>query len=177
MPTTDVAIRAAEAVDAEALSRVAAATFPLGCPADTDPAHLREFISAELTAERFREFIADNDVAILLAEVGGELAGFTMLVSGCGHPQIAAERPIELRKFYVAPEHHGNGVAQALMRSAVPLLDDGHDAAWLSVHSGNARAIAFYSKWGFAVVGTHYFNVGGDPQKDFVMRREGRKSE
>jgi len=174
MSEISIAVRAATIVDAEGLSRLAAATFALGCPADTDPKHLDEFIATELKPERFREFLADRAVTILLAETEGELAGFTMLVSECAHPQIAAERPIELRKFYVGPAHHGRGVAQALMRAAAPQFDK-HDVAWLSVFSGNERAIAFYKKWGFEVVGTHYFNVGGDPQKDFVMRREGRK--
>lgn len=173
MPGTPITIRAATIADAEKISRLSAETFPLGCPADTDPAHLAAFIASELTPARFREFIVTNGVTILLAEVEGEAAGFTMLVSDCGHPQITAERPIELRKFYVAPEHHGRGVAQELMQAAQRVLDDpAHDAAWLSVHSGNARAISFYRTWGFEVVGTHYFNVGGDPQKDFVMRRE-----
>ena len=174
MPEISIAVREAVIADAESLSRLASATFALGCPADTDPKHLHEFISTELTPERFREFLADSTVTILLAQCAGELAGFTMLVRGCGHPQIAAERPVELRKFYVDPAQHGRGAAQTLMRAAAPLLDE-HDVAWLSVYSGNPRAIAFYQKWGFEVVGTHYFNVGGDPQKDFVMRREGRK--
>jgi len=175
MPEDAITIRLATTADAEALSRLAAKTFPLGCPADTDPRHLEEFIATELTADRFCEFIAGNGVTILLAEAAGELAGFAMLVSGCAHPLIKAERPIELRKCYVDPTHHGRGVAQRLLRAAMPLLDD-HDVAWLSVFSGNARAISFYRSSGFEVVGTHYFNVGGDPQKDFVMRREGRKS-
>ena len=176
MPENVITVRPATVTDAEKLSRLASVTFPLGCPADTDPKHLEQFISTELTPERFREFLADSDVTILLAEVADELAGFTMLVRGCAHPQIAAERPIELRKFYVDAAHHGRGVAQALMQAAQSLLDE-HDGAWLSVYSGNARAVSFYRKWGFEVVGTHYFNVGGDPQKDFVMRREGRKSQ
>jgi len=174
MSEISIAVRAAVTADAESLSRLASATFALGCPADTDPKHLHEFISTELTPERFREFLADSTVTILLAECAGELAGFTMLVRECGHPQIVAERPIELRKFYVDPAHHGRGVAQALMQDAVPLLNE-YDVAWLSVYSGNSRAIGFYQKWGFEVVGTHYFQVGGDPQKDFVMRRERRK--
>jgi len=176
MTENTITVRTASIADAESLSRLAAATFELGCPADTDPKHLDEFISTELTPQRFREFLTDSAVTILLAEAAGELAGFTMLVRGCAHPQVAAKRPIEVRKFYVDPAHHGSGVAQALMRAAVALLDQ-HDVAWLSVYSGNERALAFYRKWGFEVVGTHYFQVGGDPQKDFVMRREVRKSE
>lgn len=171
-------IRPATLADAEALSCIATRTFPLGCPLETDPAHLAAFISSELTPERFREFLAANGVTILLAEVAGEMAGFTMLVRDSSHPLIAAKSPIELRKFYVDPAYHGRGVAKLLMDSALPVLDDSrHDTAWLSVYSGNTRAVSFYRKAGFEIVGTHYFPVGGDPQKDFVMQRKPRGTE
>ena len=170
-------IRSATLADADSLSRLAAATFHLGCPAETNPAHLNAFIFAELSPDRFREFLASESVTILLAEMEGELAGFTMLVSASLHPQIIAESPLEIRKFYVVPSRHGSGVAHQLMQAAEPLLEDPrYDSAWLSVYSGNSRAISFYRKWGFEVIGTHYFNVGGDPQKDFVMQRTPRGS-
>jgi len=167
-----IPIRPATLADADAVSSLSLATFPLGCPPDTDPAHLNAFISTELTPDRFRQFLITDGVTILLAEVDRRLAGFVMLVSPSPHPQIKAQSPIELRKFYVDPAPHGRGVANSLMQSALPFLDNPqHDTAWLSVYSGNARALTFYQRWGFEIVGTHYFNVGGDPQKDFVMRR------
>jgi len=166
-------IRPATLADDHVLSQLAGRTFPLGCPQDTDPKHLAAFIASELTAERFREFISSDGVTILLAEAESKLAGFAMLVADCPHPQIAAQSPIELRKFYVDLPYHGHGVAHALMQAAIPILEDQRfDAAWLSVYSGNARAISFYEKWGFKTVGTHYFKVGSDPQQDFVMRRD-----
>jgi len=35
----------------------------------------------------------------------------------------------------------------------------------------NARAIAFYERWGFARVGSHPFKLGADEQTDLVMER------
>jgi ribosomal protein S18 acetylase RimI-like enzyme len=42
---------------------------------------------------------------------------------------------------------------------------------WLDVWERNARAIAFYQKWGFAVVGTQTFQLGSDLQNDLLMQR------
>ncbi len=47
----------------------------------------------------------------------------------------------------------------------------GGDVLWLGVWQKNARAIAFYHKWEFEIVGTQTFQLGNDPQSDFVMRR------
>jgi ribosomal protein S18 acetylase RimI-like enzyme len=89
------------------------------------------------------------------------------------HPQIEGLAPAELQRFYVAPAHHGRGVADALMRQALASLGrDRLAAVWLSVYSENSRAIAFYKKWGFHVVGTQEVLVGADRQKDFLMRRD-----
>jgi ribosomal protein S18 acetylase RimI-like enzyme len=42
---------------------------------------------------------------------------------------------------------------------------------WLGVWEENARAIAFYAKWGFRRVGTHEFVFGGKTYDDLVMER------
>lgn len=59
-----------------------------------------------------------------------------------------APAPTELWSLYVAPEHQGRGAAAELTAAVLP---DG--PAYLWVLNGNARAIAFYRKLGFAVDG------------------------
>jgi ribosomal protein S18 acetylase RimI-like enzyme len=48
----------------------------------------------------------------------------------------------------------------------------GSAALWLGVWERNSRAVAFYLKSGFDVVGEQIFKVGEDPQRDLVMRRD-----
>jgi ribosomal protein S18 acetylase RimI-like enzyme len=166
-------IRTATANDAAALSCFAAAVFPLGGRPDAPPGDLARYIAAELTAGRFAEMIEDRNSEILLAENDNGLCGYALLVESSPHPQIEAMAPAELRKFYVAPAHHGAGVADTLMRKVIANLESRHhDVAWLSVFSENPRAVAFYMRWDFHVVGTQDFLVGADRQRDFVMRRD-----
>ena len=40
-----------------------------------------------------------------------------------------------------------------------------------SVWERNARAIAFYERWGFRIVGDHIFQLGADAQRDLIMER------
>ena len=44
---------------------------------------------------------------------------------------------------------------------------------WLDVWEENPRAIAFYTKWRFAVVGRQDFVLGSDVQHDLLMSRRG----
>jgi ribosomal protein S18 acetylase RimI-like enzyme len=49
--------------------------------------------------------------------------------------------------------------------------DSGSDVLWLGVWEHNAKAIAFYRKFGFEAVGEHVFAVGSDMQRDLIMAR------
>jgi ribosomal protein S18 acetylase RimI-like enzyme len=48
----------------------------------------------------------------------------------------------------------------------------GSAVLWLGVWERNARAQAFYRKWGFDDVGEHSFKLGDDSQRDLIMRRD-----
>jgi ribosomal protein S18 acetylase RimI-like enzyme len=48
----------------------------------------------------------------------------------------------------------------------------GSAVLWLGVWERNQRALAFYRKWRFDVVGEHTFKVGDDPQRDLLMCRD-----
>ncbi len=168
MTELELHIRRATAADAAALSRLSAAVFPLGCPANTRPEDLADYIARELTPERFHALLADMRVAILLVEAGGRLTGYAMVERGATHPLLPAARS-ELRKFYIEAAWHGRGAAQALMRAVLAATaDDG--PLWLSVFSGNPRAIAFYTRWGFRIAGRQEFVVGTDRQQDHLMQ-------
>ena len=165
-------IRRAVADDADSLSAFARSVFSLGGRPGATHADLEAYFSAKLTPAHFRTSIANAHHLLLVAEVEREIAGYGEIVRDVPAPQIAEPRPSELRKLYVGPRYHGLGIADALMRD---LLRDAAHPVWLSVFSENPRAIRFYERWGFKIIGTHDFLVGDDPQQDFVMRRDESK--
>jgi diamine N-acetyltransferase len=173
MQELETQIRRATAADAEALSRLSAAVFPLGCPADTRPEDLAAFINRELTPERFAALLEDERNAILVVRIADQLAGYALVAwDGSGRPEPSYPL-VELRRFYLDAVWHGRGVANALMQAALAIAEDeGDGAAWLSVFSGNPRAIRFYERWGFRITGTHHFLVGTDYQQDYLMQRQ-----
>ena len=64
-------------------------------------------------------------------------------------------------------------VAQRLMAASLAAARElGATHVWLGVWERNPRAIAFYRKSGFREVGTQYFQLGSDRQRDLVVMRE-----
>ncbi|WP_040749185.1 GNAT family N-acetyltransferase [Nocardia transvalensis] len=164
--------------DAEALSDVAAATFPLACPPDLDSEDIETFIARILSGDRFGDYLADPGHTVLKAVAGGDIVGYAMLVTGApADPAVSAalgDRPVlEISKLYVLPDHHGAGVSTALMRAAVDNARHGGFAGvWLGVNQNNGRAQRFYAKHGFRTVGEKTTTVGSVICQDYVMQKE-----
>jgi diamine N-acetyltransferase len=82
-------------------------------------------------------------------------------------------KSIELDRIYVLSEHHGKGVAQLIMDFINFVAEEkGNDFVWLGVWEHNPKAIRFYQKVGFEKFGTHIFDIGDDPQTDWMMWRK-----
>jgi ribosomal protein S18 acetylase RimI-like enzyme len=91
-----------------------------------------------------------------------------------GHPAAggAGAHPIEIVRFYSVKEWIGRGVGAALMEACLgEAARRDCDMIWLDVWEQNPRAIAFYRKWGFEVVGEQAFQLGEELQRDLLMQR------
>ena len=178
-PLTQVAVRVvtANSVDVEQLSAVAARTFVLACPSSVAPENVASFVDSNLSAARFAEYLADPHRTILTAQRDDRIIGYAMLIRGVADdPDVQGAVPIrpaaELSKMYVLPDHHGAGVATALMDLALASAGNwGAACVWLGVNRANQRAQRFYTKCGFTISGTRTFQVGARREDDFVMVR------
>jgi ribosomal protein S18 acetylase RimI-like enzyme len=174
--------RVASPADADEVAALAARTFALACPPSTPAAAIAEHIRTMLSPARFRAHLADPAHRVVLAEVDGRPVGYTMVVAAPpADPDVAGAlrlRPaIELSKVYVEAGSHGVGVARPLMAETLRIARElagarGRDAGiWLGVNEHNARAIRFYERSGFRVVGTRSFRLSDAIETDHVMER------
>jgi len=133
-------------------------------------AHCAEhFSEAKQRAE-----IADPQRVTLLVESAPELIGYATLYA---QSKPAAElsvgvSPVEIERFYIHRAHHGAGLAQLLMEQChAHARALGGDVLWLGVWKDNPRAVAFYRKCGFEIIGEQIFMLGTEVQHDHVMAR------
>ncbi|QIS43074.1 GNAT family N-acetyltransferase [Clavibacter capsici] len=187
MSTPDPAVpsyRVATPADADEVAAVAARTFALACPPSTTAEAIAEHIRTVLSPARFRAHLEDPAHRLVLAEVDGSAVGYTMVVAAPpADPDVAGALRlvpvIELSKVYVEAGSHGVGVARPLMAETLRIArglagEAGRDAdagIWLGVNEHNARAIRFYERSGFRIVGTRSFRLSDAVETDHVMER------
>jgi len=163
-------IRTAREEDAEELSRVARDIFYDTFGASNSDADMELYCSQEFTPAAIATLITDPQTHMLLATHDGRIIGYAQVRRGEAPTGVPGCPAIELKRFYIAKAWHGAGLARALMSAVADRsLEDGMEGLWLGVWEHNLRAIRFYRKCGFNVVGELPYILGTDLQRDFVM--------
>lgn len=115
--------------------------------------------------------IAEPANRIFLAEDDRGLVGHLKL-GPCNLPEVTTFPTAEVKRFYVLGRAQGTGVARTLLAMGVEAAQDqGYRSVALSCWTGNHRALSFYRREGFEVVGRQSFSVGPRVDEDFVMER------
>ena len=168
-------IRFAAPVDAERLARVAWQSFydafadhPKNAPDDMK-AYMDEAFSTEAIARE----LADADTTYFIAEFDDEMVGYAKLKKNSREECVSGANPLELCRLYSISEYIGKGIGKTLMLKCLDFArENGHDTFWLGVWEYNYRAQDFYKKFGFEKCGEHVFQLGSDPQTDWVLERK-----
>jgi diamine N-acetyltransferase len=173
-----IRIRRAEEDDAQELSVLAERTFRTAFAESNTAANMQ--LHCETTYGHALQLaeIRESSRETWVAEADARLVAYVQLRFDATSPMISGERPVEIQRFYVDAAHHGAGLAHQLMAHVIARAKAaGAATLWLGVWERNPRALAFYRKWGFDVVGEHTFNLGDDIQRDFMMRRDVQSTE
>ncbi len=165
-----MAVRPALAGDSPALAVLAERTFRDAFEARNSPENMDLHCGRNFGPDIQAREIADRALVTMVAEESGRLVGYSQLRPATASASVKAERPAELRRIYVSREWHGRGVAQSLMKEALrAAAGAGSDCLWLGVWEHNPKAIAFYRKFAFEIVGQQSFMLGNESQRDIVM--------
>ena len=165
------AIRTASPADAPALAALAERTFRDAFAATNAPADLDAYAAQAFSVEQTRAELADPAATFWLAlGADGTFVGYAKLRRGPAEPCVSGPAPVELQRIYSGAT--GRGVGAALLAAALSAARaEGFGTVWLGVWDRNPRAVAFYEREGFRVVGSHSFRLGADDQTDLVMER------
>lgn len=168
------AIRLATITDAPALAALARTSFVAAYGHLTDPDNLAAHLAREYGDAIQAAQLADPTISVWVAEAETVLCAFAqMRRRRPPPPALHGRRGIELWRFYCAPDWVGRGVAGPLMQRVLDAArGEGAEAVWLSVYRHAPRAIAFYRKHGFEIVGETTYRYGSKDFPDWWMAVE-----
>lgn len=168
---SNLRIRRAGPDDAASLSEIGARLFLETYRGLIPTENLNDHVEADFSPGKQASELSNPEIASFLVEAEAEPVGFIQL----RHSEISVDpdepAQIELWRIYLEKGWHGQGVAGEMLDV---IRDYAHSTGathiWLAVWENNPRAISFYKKQGFRVVGNQTFDVGGETQLDFVMQ-------
>jgi ribosomal protein S18 acetylase RimI-like enzyme len=172
MTLVDQSIRRATERDAELLAELGATTFCESFAAQNTPENMTAYLASTFGPERQRAELADPRNTFFIAENEGVGIGYAQLRTEKTPACVSDPNAIELVRLYVSSTLQGSGVGARLMDACLTeARQSGYQTIWLGVWQQNTRAQAFYKRWNFSIVGEHVFQLGDDPQTDWLMER------
>jgi diamine N-acetyltransferase len=128
------------------------------------------FVAQRFSLDRSTQDIREAGRYIQLAFNDEALVGFL----DCGDMGLPVDTPKpgarELYRLYLDTPAKGTGLAKTLMDMAIAWArEQGAAALYLGVYCDNARAQAFYRKFGFEIIGAYQFKVGNTLDDERIM--------
>jgi ribosomal protein S18 acetylase RimI-like enzyme len=137
------------------------------------PSVMDAYLEHAFAPDKLREELANAGSDFYFLYTDGDLSGYIKLNEGRAQTDFFDPNALEIERIYVKSDFHGKGQGSILMNKATDIAAMRDKAfVWLGVWEKNERAIAFYKKHGFYIGGTHSFFMGGEEQRDYVMRRD-----
>lgn len=168
-----IAIERASLEHADNLAHLASALFEQTFGPANTPEDMAAYVADAFSPSQQRRELADARNRIWLARdaVTGSLVGYAHVRLDAAPRAAAADtRSAEIARLYADRDWHGRGLGGALMHMCIETArEHGARLLWLGVWEHNQRAIAFYEKHGFRVIGEQPFVLGTDRQRDLVM--------
>ncbi|WP_276132550.1 GNAT family N-acetyltransferase [Polluticoccus soli] len=164
-------IRQATPADAATLANLGAKVFYNAFADFSTPEDMQLYLAETFTEEKLREEFEEPSVTYYVAYADDQPAGFAKLTKKRTPEALHNLSCIELERLYVHPDFQNRKIGHGLMQQCIETARaQENKVLWLGVSEHNPGAIRLYERWGFKKFGEHIFQLGNDPQTDWLMR-------
>ena len=168
----EILVREATKADAELIATLSRQTFYDAFAGDNTKEDMDKFMNETFTREKLMDEVGVAGNTFLLAFDGDEAVGYARLRETTNPLLLKGGEALEIARIYALQKSIGKGVGKALMEQCIDLARQKKaPVIWLGVWEKNAKAIAFYTKWGFEKFSEQVFMLGNDPQTDWLMKK------
>ena len=168
-----IEIREAEFSDVAAIREVAIQSYVDTFAEVNTPENMATFLNDAYSQQKLEQEFHEPRSLLYLACAGTRMAGFLRLRKSAEVEYKLGSNTIELQRLYIHKDFQNQKVGKMLMQKAINYsIASNFEWIWLGVWERNFNAQRFYEKWGFEKFGEHVFQMGDDPQIDWLLKKK-----
>jgi ribosomal protein S18 acetylase RimI-like enzyme len=134
---------------------------------------MKAYLEQAYNINKLREELSNSNSTFYFLYTNEKLSGYLKLNEYKAQTDIYDPQCLEIERIYVTKEFQGKGLGSFLIKKAIDIANIRKKSyVWLGVWERNHKAILFYKKKGFYVIGKHSFFMGEEEQTDFIMRKD-----
>ena len=126
----------------------------------SSPEVMNEYLEKAYNNDAIREELNDINNIYYIINYNDKPAGFSKIILNAKHPNISTGNVTKLDRIYLLKEFYGLKLGLELLNFNIELAKSNNQSGmWLYTWIGNTRAVNFYLKAGFTIIGSHKFYV------------------
>ena len=144
----------------EELTKLAKTTFLQSHGHCASALEVASYVDENFTVENLEQELNDEENLYHSLYQDGELVGYSKLNLNYPYKAVKQKACAKMERLYLLDKTHGTGLGKAFFDFNVALAQyHKQTGIWLFVWVENYRAIRFYEKQGFQIVGQHDFRI------------------
>ncbi|MFC4097558.1 GNAT family N-acetyltransferase [Euzebyella saccharophila] len=169
-----VKIEEAAIQDCQKLIALGKSTFSTSHGHSAAPQNIQEYMDANFTVTKLLPELLDKNCIYSLIYMDDSLAGYSKITLNATHLQINSSQATKLDRLYLDQNFYGKDLGKKLMHHNFRLSQEKQQLGmWLYVWKENKRAVNFYQKMDFKIVGEDDFRITDTHSNpNFIMYRE-----
>ena len=157
--------------DVKKLEQISKQTYYNAFSQENSLENMRAYLESSLSEEKLLEELKESNSEFYFAEINQRLIGYLKINFDAAQTDLYDRNAMELERIYVIKEFQGKNYGQKLLNKILGIAKKNEmDYLWLGVWEKNERAIRFYERNGFSVIGSHPFRMGVEIQTDLIMK-------
>lgn len=146
--------------DAKILSEVGFHSFKSAHGHSAPKKDIEKYMSLYFTKNVFFKELSNEKNHFYLIKFNEVIVGYTLVIFDKKEAQILTENPAYLSRIYLLEAYYGLGLGRQLFDFIKSIcIENQQSGIWLNVWVENQKAIQFYKKLGFEIVGKSDYQI------------------
>ncbi|MBK9636874.1 MAG: GNAT family N-acetyltransferase [Bacteroidetes bacterium] len=146
--------------DAEELAKIGRQSFIESHGHSASVEDITAYVNSKFTSFAFVDELSEPRNIYHHIKRDGQLIGYSKIILSCISENIVNENVTKLDRLYLIQEFHSLKLGQALLEYNIQLSNHNNQKGmWLYVWKENTRAVQFYLRNGFQIIGAFDFKI------------------